>query len=89
MTRDQYNKKIQAMQEVWPEGATRVRDAGGHAFFEIYFDRWHVVGTQRHPFQEHAEYEWNEDEEIRLMAHFARGVTSDRPTRTNSGRMSP
>jgi hypothetical protein len=84
MTRDEYNKKVQIMQEVWPESALRFRklfDRTDHLTevkFEVYFDRWRTLGTQQFPFQPFAEYHWDEDEEIRVMAHFARGVTSDR-----------
>lgn len=87
MTRDEYNKKIQAMQKVWPESALRFRkllDRTDHLTsvkFEVYFDRWRTLGTQQFPFQPFAEYEWDENEEIRVMSHFARGVTSDRISR--------
>lgn len=84
MTRDEYNKKIQTMQEVWPESSLRFRklldrsDRLTAVYFEAYFDRWRTLGTQQFPFQPFAEYYWDEDEGIRVMAHFARGVTSDR-----------
>lgn len=84
MTRDEYNKKIQTMQAVWPESALRFRklyDRTDHLTavkFEVYLDRWRTLGTQQYPFQPFAEYSWDEDEEARVMYHFAGGVTSDR-----------
>lgn len=81
MTRDEYNKKVQAVQEVWPESACRIEQQTGQALFQVYFGRWRTLGIQRHPFQPHTEYEWDEEEEIKAMAHFAGGVTSDRISR--------
>lgn len=82
MTRDEYNKKVQTMQEVWPESALRF-EMGTEGFvpvarFQVYFDHWRTLGVQRRPLQPDSEYEWDEDEEIKAMAHFAKGVTSDR-----------
>ncbi len=84
MTRDEYNKKVQAMQEVWPESALRFKKLYDRSErltgvrFQVYLDHWRTLGTQQYPFQPFAEYEWDEAEEIRVMYHFAGGVTSDR-----------
>lgn len=85
MTRDEYNKKVQAMESVWPESACRIdtrrRPAEGpisEARFQVYLDHWRTLGTQRRPFQPDATYEWDENEEARVMYHFAGGVSSDR-----------
>jgi hypothetical protein len=84
MTRDEYNKKVQAMQAVWPESALRFKKLYDRSErltgvrFQVYLDHWRTLGTQQHPFQPFAEYEWNEDEEARVMYHLAGAVTSDR-----------
>jgi hypothetical protein len=87
MTRDEYNKKVQAMQTVWPEIAVRFAqvyhppEVLAEARFQIYLDCWRTLGVQRRPFKPDTEYEWDEDEEARVMYHLAGGVTSDRIAR--------
>jgi hypothetical protein len=83
MTRDDYNKKVQAIQEVWP-GECRVKplydrfDRLVEARFEVFFDKWRTLGVQHLPFQATATYVWDDREEAMVMYHLAGGVTSDR-----------
>lgn len=89
MTRNEYNKKVQAMQEVWPESSLRFEkvyypaEVLSQARFQVYLDRWRTLGTQHRPFQPDSTFEWDEDEEARVMYHLAGGVSSDRlPSRS-------
>lgn len=84
MTRDEYNKKVQAMQTVWPESAVRFAkvyhpaEVLAEARFQIFLDHWRTLGTQKRPFRADTTYEWDENEEARVMYHLAGGVSSDR-----------
>jgi hypothetical protein len=83
MTRDEYNKKIQSIQAVWPEDSCRfetfretVEGPISEARFQVYLDHWRTLGIQRRPFNPDSIYEWSGDEECRVMFHLAGAVSS-------------
>lgn len=81
MTRDEYNARIQAIQKMWPAGATRIDkeyDTRGRApvlkraVFEVYWSgRWHSLGWETDPLTTAARRGWNETLELKLRGAFA------------------
>lgn len=77
MTRDEYNAKVQELQQMWGD-MSRIRVSHGvtnqiqAAYFEVYWDgQWRTLGVQRRPFTPETTYEWGEPEEMRLRGSFA------------------
>lgn len=81
MTRDEYNKKMQTIQALWPANGQRLyrrwyKENLNTVLFQVYLDRWRTLGEQRRPFKPDTEYRWDDEEEARVLYHFAGGITA-------------
>lgn len=79
MTQAEYNAKVQELQSMWGDDASRIAPQISKdlkrvvvARFQVFWDgRWRTLGTQRDPFTPETAYEWDDDLELKLRSSFA------------------
>lgn len=77
MNQTEYNAKVQELQDMWPDEASRMvpyysDEKLTESRFQVYWDgQWHTLGWQNMPFRHTATYEWDDVLELRLRGEFA------------------
>jgi hypothetical protein len=87
MNRDEYNEKVQDMQRfclsaglefrVRPEySAPPAEPRLRWAFFEIYYGRWRIVGTEENPMRPNVSFDYDDMKDLKLRAEVARDLAA-------------